>query len=162
MSDLTVLQDRLVTSKEVDLVFDKTLNRLGESIMTEVMVNPVGSAKVVPDAQELVDKLIQLWNSSKKTNTFGTALSFLLNCIDELVNLVEDLIPAGVDKKATVLSYLNAIYEKIVYPALPMWLKPFSFAIRSFIIDVLASVVIDFIVKKYNDIGWKTNKVEVV
>lgn len=82
----------------------------------------------------------------------GTA--FIINCLDELIQFVEDLIPEGSDKKAAVMSVLEKLFDHVVYEAFPIWLKPFAPAIKKIVIDVIIGVAIDFIVGKYNAGIW--------
>lgn len=53
----------------------------------------------------------------------GTA--FIIHCIDELIQFVEDLIPEGKDKKAAVMSVLEKLYDYVIAPAFPIFFKAF-------------------------------------
>ena len=82
----------------------------------------------------------------------GTA--FIINCLDELIQFVENLIPDGKDKKAAVLSILGKLFDHVIYEAFPVWLKPFAPVIKKIVLDVIVGVAIDFIVGKYNTGIW--------
>lgn len=84
-----------------------------------------------------------------------TLMDLLYKATDELVQLVESMIPGGADKKATVLDAAGKLYDKFFAPALPIWLKPFNSFIKKFVVNIVLSNVIDFIVQKYNDGSWK-------
>lgn len=118
---------------------------------------PVGNVKNIPEIKKNVDDLVKTWEENKLQNQpskFRNAANFILHGVDHLVLMVDNLIPQGSDKKATVISYIIILYDKIVYPSLPIWMKPFAFGIKTFIIDIMISILIDFIVKKYHDAEW--------
>ena len=88
----------------------------------------------------------------------GTA--FIINCLNELIQFVEDLIPDGKDKKAAVMSVLEKLFDHVIYEAFPIWLKPFAPAIKKIVLDVIIGVAIDFIVGKYNAGIWNMEQIE--
>lgn len=102
------------------------------------------------------------WNSSySKENSklfLNNATYFLLNCLDESINLVEDVFIEGKDKKSAVLLIMAYLYEQIIYKNLPIYLKPFAVIIRIFFVQILSSILIDFIVNKYRDGSWNKRK----
>jgi hypothetical protein len=87
----------------------------------------------------------------------GTA--FIINCLDELVQFVEEFIPNGKDKKAAVMSVLEKLFDYIIYEAFPIWLKPFSPAIKKIALEIIG-ITIDFIVDKYNAGIWNMEQKE--
>lgn len=96
----------------------------------------------------------KFWQKSKATTM--AAVSFLLNCLDELIqhtNEFTDII--GQDKKATVLRACRILYTYIVKETLPIWLKPFANKIEQLVIDIMISYAIDWIVDKYKNGIWK-------
>lgn len=120
-------------------------------------LNPIGKVASVPGFGDLVEKMKSVW-ADLKGQTVGVnwtiAVQFLSKCIDDLVvYLVEQKIP-GEDKKATVIDAIGGIYDKVAAAVLPFWLKPVSFLIRRFVINVLISHAIDMIVSKYNNGSW--------
>ena len=133
--------------------------------MTEV--NQLGQVQEIPQVNDAVMSLVAKWDlTSESVQTswwrigtasvnFKNAAKFLLDCVDELVALVEAYIQSGKDKKATVLFAVALLYDYIVAQALPVYLKPFAGKIKNFIIGVLVSELIDFIVSKYRAGAWK-------
>lgn len=90
----------------------------------------------------------------------SNATAFLLNCLDESINLVEECISNGVDKKSTVLLIMTYLFDKIISNSMPIYLKPFNILIKKFVINILLSILIDFIVNKYNNGSWKNKGVK--
>lgn len=87
---------------------------------------------------------------------------FLIDSIDELVLFVENIIPEGSDKKLAVLTLLGKMFDYIVVNAFPFWLRPLAPTIKTIVIDIIISHLIDFIVGKYNAGFWQkgTNEQE--
>jgi len=85
---------------------------------------------------------------------------FITNCLDELIQFVEYLIPEGKDKKSAVLSILGKLFDHVVYEAFPIWLRPFTPTIKKIILDAIIGVAIDFIVAKYNAGIWNMEQME--
>lgn len=106
--------------------------------------------------QNQIDEVMRLWEESKKKSkaTWTTAVAYILEACDYFVRSIEPLVHSGPDKKATVLDGLGKVYDLIVPALLPFFLKPFNSKIRSFVLNVLASLIIDFIVSKYNNGYW--------
>lgn len=100
-------------------------------------------------------------NNAPTTNWFwlntGKLISgtqFIISSLDKMVLFVEDLIPNGEDKKAAVMMVVGKLFDTIVIPAMPIWLKPFASVIKSIVMDTVISNAIDFVVKKYNEGVW--------
>jgi hypothetical protein len=131
--------------------------------------NPVGLSSNVLD--ERIHRAIALWEEenpivgtwwkTRKTNILS-AVSFLINILDELVLAVDGFMElSGKDKKATVMSGIEAVYDHIEREIMPLYLRPFSGKIKHVIINVIISYSIDWIVEKYRDGSWRNNGEEI-
>lgn len=115
--------------------------------------------------QKQVSYVLELWEQAnprisywkKIKGAWFVAIRFILKAIDYFIQLIESTLLPGPDKKATVMKALGKVYDTIVPPLLPFILKPFNRIIRRFVIDVVASLIIDFIVSKYNNGNWNAN-----
>ncbi len=136
--------------------------------MFKITTNPVGEVKIIDQMEEFLNGLLEKWLEenpptpwwrvwSKAKIGFVKITAFLLNGIDELIKLAESLIESGPDKKATVMDAISRLYDLIIREAIPIWLKPFSPAIKNFIINVVISYAIDWIVEKYNNGAFVIN-----
>lgn len=131
------MEKRQLSTDEIQVVIQKLENYLND-------------LKVRWDAEGVTEKG---WIfTAKKRLIKGTA--FLIHCIDELIQFVEDLIPEGKDKKAAVISVLEKLYDYVIAPAFPIFLKPFTSTIKKIVLDVIVSIAIDFFVGKYNAGFW--------
>ena len=113
-----------------------------------------------------IAEVIQKWkNVPKNESIMGffsgkinlkDSASFLIKSLDELINHVEKLIGDGNGgtKKEMVLKAISIIFDYVAKEAMPFFLKPFSNQIKYFIINIIISNIIDFIVGKYNILGW--------
>ena len=63
---------------------------------------------------------------------------------------------SGPDKKATVIKNMSDLYDSVVSPMIPIWLMPFNPSIKNFVIKVVISHAIDWIVEKYKNQSWST------
>lgn len=124
--------------------------------MTNVVVNPVGTAQSLPQMEALIENLVNQWVAQVKTKKpqLIQAFKYLLDCLDDFIQLVENLITNGPDKKATVLAAVTTLYVYVMANLLPFWLAPFAGQIESFIINTVIGAMIDFIVNKYNTGNW--------
>ena len=50
---------------------------------------------------------------------------------------------------------VDFLYDYIVREALPIWMRPFAGKIKEYVINVLVSASIDWIVSKYREGIWK-------
>ena len=82
------------------------------------------------------------------------ATTFIVSTLDELITFVEPIIPEGSDKKASVMAVVSKLFDYIVIQAFPFWLKPFAGAIKTILVGIIISQLIDFIVDKYNFGYW--------
>lgn len=119
---------------------------------------PVGKVAAVPGLDTLIAQMKKVWVDTKVT--LGKAITnvhvvqFMTNVLDGLiVYLIEHDIP-GQDKKATVMNYMSTMYDYVVSASLPLMLRPFAGMIKNFVINVLVSHAIDWVVSKYKDGNW--------
>lgn len=123
------------------------------------MFNPlssVGSVVNVPGLNDLIAKMGKAWADFKAQGKVNSTLAvqFLETCLDSLiVYMVEHDIP-GEDKKATVLNAVGKLYDIVMNGLLPIYLRPFSGVIKTYIINIVISSMIDWIVTKYNSGSW--------
>ena len=123
--------------------------------------NPVG-IPVTHVLSDSINEVVKTWTTNNPSPTWWKkvrghwikAISFLVAAGDFFIRRIDDLVEAGPDKKATVLAALGEVYDKIVAPYLPFWLKPFNTKIKKFVIEVVASIMIDFFVGKYRVGNW--------
>lgn len=121
--------------------------------------NPVGNPQVVESVETLLDSYMKAWDETKsKWSWFkfdsSKITNFLMKALDDFIVAVDSSSLMGTDKKATVLSATDRLYEYIVREAMPIWLMPFAGVVKQYIIYVLISNAIDWIVSKYKE-GWK-------
>lgn len=129
--------------------------------------NPVGEVKSVDAVQKLILELIAKWDAevppvSKSwwevwvmpRSSVREAIIFLLNCLDALVLAIDNELMAGADKKATVLDAISTLYDYTVRELLPVWAKPFSGVIKQYVVYVVVSNAIDWLVAKYHNAVW--------
>ena len=118
-----------------------------------------GEKQEIPQINDCTNELIKEWENSdesKKKNRlskFQIATNFVVNSLDDLIQLIDDIVPDGANKKATVLAAASFLYDKIIFPSLPIWAKPFAIGIKILIVKVIFGVLIDFIVDKYKN-SW--------
>ncbi len=123
-------------------------------------VSPIGKSTEVPGLSDLISKMKQTWTDFVKKVSGKISrhqiVQFMTHALDDLiVYLVEHEI-AGADKKATVLNSMSILYDWVVVQAMPMWIRPFSGIIKSFVINIVISNAIDWIVSKYQAGTWST------
>jgi len=119
---------------------------------------------MIDNFQQVVDSFALKWKEKNQNNKSWWTLKqrylieatkFLVDSLDELINFVEGMIADGKDKKAVVIMITGKLFDYIVVQSFPIWLKPFSGIIKSIVISVIISQMIDFIVSKYNEGIWK-------
>lgn len=126
-------------------------NPIGNIIESEKIDNFVESMKKLWDSTHPMPKWYEFW---KKINLVPATI-FILNCLDDLISYADEFRNAtGADKKATVIFATTKIYDYIVNQILPIWARPFAGSIKSYIISVLISSSIDWIVSKYREAEW--------
>lgn len=134
-------------------------------------VHPVGDIVKDDNLEKFIEAMVAVWDENKvvphwwqfwKKVNFHKIANFLINCLDDLISyFIAHNIP-GADKKATVLHVLGRVYDVIIVGVMPLYLKPFSLAIRSFILNVVVSSAIDWIVDKYAKGEWRPKPEEQV
>jgi hypothetical protein len=131
-------------------------------------INPVGNYFPVIDKetdilviewnriQEEIDKVpwYKRWWDNIRQRDWVIAIKFLMYALDHLVTTIDGLMDNGADKKATVLKALDVLYTSIVIPITPIWLKPFNNKVKEFLLEVVFSIMIDFVVAKYREGAW--------
>lgn len=131
---------------------------------TNIGANPVGKVVESPQITEYVSAMRNIWNEIKpivpwwqfwRRISLMPLVSFLLSCLDALIYIAEHtLVNGGPDKKATVMDAIGKIFDYAIVGLLPIWLRPFSGQIRSFIINVIVVTAIDWMISKYNSGNW--------
>lgn len=133
--------------------------------MAKLEANPIGSTfKGVLDTQ--INEIISNWETNKPKTSWWSrakgawvgAVRYLVAATDYFIRNVEGAILTGPDKKATVLDALGKVYDSIVPGFLPIFLSPFNSKIKSFVVGVVCSLMIDFIVSKYREGVWGTTE----
>jgi hypothetical protein len=128
--------------------------------------NPIGEVQQISAIQQLIIKLQAQWDVEvpsvdtpwwkfwAQRCSLHIATLFLLNCVDDLVIAIDKELIASADKKATVLDAMNALYDYTVKEILPIWAKPIAGPIKNYIIYILISNTIDWMVSKYHSAVW--------
>lgn len=94
------------------------------------------------------------WEFWKQPIALHQITLFMLQAIDIVVVDLDKAIMANQDKKATALAAIGSLYDVIVIPALPIWAKPFSGVVKSYILDTFISNMIDWLCTKYHTAVW--------
>lgn len=122
-----------------------------------------GQSHIDSNIKNYINIMYARWDGQKETIPWwkiwkrrhvGRITEFLLNALDELIAYVDQLDISGVDKKATVLAVISILYDYGIKEVLPIWAKPFSGKIKNYIIYVMISTAIDWIVEKYRNGVW--------
>lgn len=132
-------------------------------LMFKDYTDPVGNIISVPEIEEKLQKYIQIWKDSNSNTksfwkpkiSFSRITNFLLFALDDFISVLTKIPIPGPDKKATVLNAISKLYDFTVQEALPIYLKPFASIIKNYIVYVLISNSIDWIVAKYQNGNWK-------
>lgn len=129
--------------------------------------NPIGEAKLDEAIDGYIEIMAAKWDAGKAkvawwkvwTRTklgFNHVTDFLLEALDELIAYVDEWVDTnGADKKATVLNAISKLYDYVIKEAMPIWMRPFSPAIKTYIINGVISSAIDWIVDKYRNGDWR-------
>jgi len=141
----------------------------------ETIVDPVGKVKYLDAIEHYLKSIAKEWTENKdnvpwwkfweRAGNMFKVTGFLLNALDDLISYIDDLFDSGEDKKATVLSAMTRLFDFVAAEALPIWLWPFSGLIKNYIINIVISTAIDWIVDKYRNGEWhkkEENKVSVL
>jgi len=132
-------------------------------------MTPEDIKQAIIECEQCLVKLKNKWDQEKpeKTGWFSVSSDYLLkgtifiiNSIDDMIQFVEPIIPTGADKKAIVLLVTSQLYDYVLVPIFPIWLKPMSGTIKKLLISIIISELVDFIVKKYRSGLWSTENNE--
>lgn len=110
----------------------------------------------VPGLTILVETMKTSWTTMKSSvgSSRKVITEFLMNCLDGLITYLVNFDLSGKDKKTVVLHVMNDLYDYVVASTLPFWIRPFGRLIKDFVVNVLISYAIDWIVSKYKDGSW--------
>jgi hypothetical protein len=131
--------------------------------------NSVGEVVQIEAIDLYIQELIKEWDENKESVpwykiwhkvSMSRVTNFLMNAIDDLICYVDDVVDKGADKKATVINAIEKLYDYVIREALPIWLKPFAGSVKNYIIHVLVSNAIDWMVDKYRNGSWRMNNNE--
>ena len=134
--------------------------------------NPLGTVRRISEFEKRISFLKIKWdhevqNNPKvynfrfiKTINLNVVTNFLLECLDDLVITIDNLLENGPDKKATVLNALDRIYDYVLKEGMPIWLRPIAAPLKNYIIYILISNSIDWIVNKYKKKEWNKKEVK--
>lgn len=127
--------------------------------------DPVGEVRPLESVEQMLESLKRVWDERssgrhfwKSSVSLTKVTGFLLYALDGLVNAVNESLITGPDKKATVLDAIDRLYDYTVREALPIWLRPIAGPIKSYIIHVLVSSAIDWMVAKYKSGSWSVKE----
>lgn len=129
--------------------------------------NPIGFVHKIDQIEEKLAHYARMWDEINHSKNFWKSskinlsriTNFLLFALDDFITIVGTVAIPGPDKKATVLDAIDKLYEYTVKEAMPFWMKPFAGILKNYIVYVVISNAIDWIVLKYQS-GWKTeNKI---
>jgi hypothetical protein len=74
---------------------------------------------------------------------------YLLEGLDDFIKIAKSK-GNPLEFKATILATMANLYDTVMISAkLPWWLKPFGGSLKSLVINVVASLLIDYIVRRY-------------
>lgn len=142
-------------------------------MLIKALSDPIGVVHNLSQFEEKISYFKLKWDKEIKSNpnafykswlftkiNLNIIINFILQCLDEFILTADGLIEKGPDKKATVLYAIDKIYEYILKEGLPIWLRPFAAPLKKYIIYVLISNIIDWMVMKYKNKQW--NKIKEV
>lgn len=110
--------------------------------------------------RQLVLDIKSRWDAQKSAkgswiisnSRFNVAVPFFLKILDELMTFANTQEVAGIVKKTSVMAAISDLYDYIVSPLLPIYLKPFSSKIKELVVDTMISHLIDFLVVKIKSV----------
>jgi hypothetical protein len=110
---------------------------------------------------DFISKIENKWKKIKtKDSSIKKVIFFILGALDESINFVESYLENGEEKKEVVLYVMATLFDNIILKSFPFYILPFTNLIRVFLIKIVFSVVIDFIVEKYNQNIWSWKRKE--
>ena len=113
------------------------------------------------EIRQLLDRLKLDWDTIKNaknswfsntTSRFSVVAPFFYKSLDELMVLMDKYTMPGIGKKSIVMEAITELYDYVVAPLIPIYIKPFSSAIRTLVLDVLISHLVNFIVAKVRSV----------
>ena len=121
-------------------------------------LNPIGKVTIVPGLDVVLSGINQAWTALEVTvkNNKAVIVQFMVFSLDTLIVYMVQQNISGPDKKATVIKNMSDLYDSVVSPMIPIWLMPFKPSIKNFVIKVVISHAIDWIVEKYKNQSWST------
>jgi len=127
--------------------------------------DPVGLVHRVEAVEKRIEFYKALWSSQWAGKSvwvpkvgLSRLTNFLMVALDDLVVLMSEVAIPGHDKKATVLDAIDRLYDYTVREAMPIWMRPIASPIKHYIVYVLVSNAIDWMVSKYNNGSWKATE----
>lgn len=124
--------------------------------------NPVGSVHRIEEVEKKLDFYRNLWNSQRCRKSLwvpnvslSKVTNFLLVALDDLVVTVSSVLIPGPDKKATVLYAIDMLYDHVIREAMPIWMRPIAGPVKHYIVYILISNAIDWMVVKYQNGNWR-------
>jgi hypothetical protein len=125
-------------------------------------INPVGKVCQIEEINLKVEEYKKMWNDMihaksiwKSKVDLSKVTVFMLLVMDDFVNIISTKAIPGADKKATVLDALDKVFEYVVKEAVPVWLKPFISPLKNYVVYILMSTAIDWMVDKYKNGSWR-------
>lgn len=129
--------------------------------MFKESANPVGTAQRVEEIEKRIEFYRNLWDSQRNRRSLwvpkvslSTVTNFLMVALDDLVVTIASFVLPGPDKKATVLDAIDRLYDYTIREAMPFWMRPIAGPVKSYVIHVLISSAIDWMVAKYQNGNW--------
>lgn len=104
---------------------------------------------------KLIKNYLKIFREKINKKNINDCITFLLDCLDDSIQQAQTLPLQGADKKVLVLSIILEIYNVVISKNLPIYLKPFDLIIKTILIQIVISKLIDFIVDKYNRGAWR-------
>jgi hypothetical protein len=129
--------------------------------MLKGKAGPVGEVHRIEDLERKIAWYADAWRGRKdkksfwRSSDFSEATSFVLYALDDFILTVMAVALSGPDKKATVMDAVSRLYDFTAAEVLPIWMRPAAGFIKYYVIYVLVSVSIDWIVSKYKDAAWR-------
>lgn len=128
--------------------------------------DPVGQPRTIEAVEAMLQNYMLLWDQSKTVRSAwrrpdtSRVTNFIMRALDDFIVVVDNSGILGADKKATVLIATARLYDYIMREGLPIWLLPFSGVVKQYIIYVLVSNAIDWIVSKYQAGKWGRREIK--
>lgn len=83
---------------------------------------------------------------------FAGVVPFFYFAIDKLMKLANEFNADGIVKKTIVMEAISELYDVLIGPLVPIYLKPFAGKIKSLVVDTMISSLIDFLVAKVKEV----------